>query len=91
MNAIEIIPIAKKKLKKRNISEDWILKTIKFPNHVVDGYGGRKVAHRIYTINDKKYLLRVIYEERDKTKIVISAYLTSQINRYWREKNENWI
>ncbi len=30
---------------------------------VVDGYGGRKVAYKKFSINDKEYLLRVIYVE----------------------------
>ena len=41
-------------------------------------------------IEDKEYLLRVVYEEKDMQKVVVTAYLTSQIERYWEEeKDEN--
>ena len=85
MKKIEIIPVARKKLKRRNITEDWIIETINSPMQVVEGYGGRKVAHRKYTIKNKEYLLRVIYEDKEEVNEVITAYLTSQIERYWKE------
>jgi hypothetical protein len=43
---IEIIPIARRKLERRGIPEDWIRETINSPTQVVEGYGGRKVAHK---------------------------------------------
>jgi len=87
MKEIDIIPIARKKLDRRGISEDWIRETIISPSQIVDGYGGRKVAHRKYTVGGKEYLLRVVYEEKDRN-VVLSAYLTSQINRYWKEEKD---
>jgi hypothetical protein len=45
MKKIEIIPIARKKLGRRGIPEEWITETLNFPSQIVDGYGGRKVAH----------------------------------------------
>ncbi len=92
MKKIEIIPIAKKKSEQRGIWEDWIKETINSPEQVVEGYGGRKVAHRKYILGDKEYLLRVIYEEKEELYVVVTAYRTSQIDRYWREeKDENRI
>jgi len=41
-------------------------------------------------IQNKEYLLRVIYEESKELYEVVSAYLTTQIERYWMEgKDEN--
>jgi hypothetical protein len=82
---IEIIPIARRKLERRGIPEDWIRETINSPTQVVEGYGGRKVAHKKYVIEDKEYLLRVIYEEKEELNVILTAYLTSQIMRYWKE------
>lgn len=42
---------------------DYIL-----PDQIVKGYGGRKVAQKKYFIRNKKYLLRVIYEEEPEKK-----------------------
>jgi hypothetical protein len=89
---IEIIPLAKKKLKRRGITERWIKETLDFPDQSLDGYGDRRVAQKKYRIKKKDYLLRVIYEEKEELKVVVTAYLTSQLERYWRtEKNENRI
>ena len=88
MKNIEIIPIARKKLVQRGISEEWIRETINFPDQIVSGYGGRKIAHRKYMIENKEYLLRVVCEEEKDIIVVVTAYLTSQKARYWKE-NEN--
>ena len=86
MKKIEIIPIARKKLERRGISEEWIKETINFPDQIVKGYGGRRVAHKKYMIENKEYLLRAIYEEEKDMIVVVTAYLTSQKDRYWKEK-----
>jgi hypothetical protein len=85
MGQIEIIPIARKKLDQRGILEKWVTEAINFPDQVVEGYGGRLVAHKKYMIDGKEYLLRVVYEEKDNSYVVLTAYLTSQVSRYWKE------
>ena len=85
MKRIEIIPLAKRKSEKRGIPQEWIKETVNFPAQIVEGYGGRKVAHRKYMVGDKEYLLRAVYEEKEGLYEVVTAYLTSQIGRYWRE------
>lgn len=50
MKKIEIIPIAKKKSERRGIPEEWIEETINFPDQIVEGYGGRKVAQKKYML-----------------------------------------
>jgi hypothetical protein len=87
MKEIEIIPIARKKLERRGIPEEWVGETINTPGQIVSGYGGRKVAHRKYMVGSKEYLLRVVYEEKERN-VVLSAYLTSQITRYWKEESD---
>ena len=89
MKSIEIIPIARKKLERRGISEKWVEETINFPDQVVRGYGGRKVAQRKQVIKDREYLLRVVYEEKEVSNVVLTTYLTSKLNRYWEEKDED--
>jgi hypothetical protein len=89
MKSIEIIPIARKKLERRGISEKWVEETISFPDQVVRGYGGRKVAQRKQVVKDREYLLRVVYEEKEVSNVVLTAYLTSRLDRYWEEKDED--
>jgi len=84
MKRIEIIPLALKKIKQREISIEWIEETLKSPEQIVDGYGNRKVRQKKYILEDKEMLLRVIVDEDKDRFVVITAYLTSQIERYWR-------
>ena len=39
----------------------------------------------VYYSGDKKMLLRVIFETKENKRVVVTAYLTSQIERYWRQ------
>jgi len=71
---IEIIPLAKKKAQKRGITEAQIREAVNFPDQVVEGYGGRKVA--------QKNMFSWI-------NVFSTAYLTSQVRRYWRNENED--
>lgn len=82
---IEMIPLAKMKMEKRGIKKEMVIETIEDPDNILDGHTGRKIAQRLYTDKDDKKLLRVVYEEEDGEKVVITCYLTSQIEKYRRE------
>jgi hypothetical protein len=84
MVEIDIIPLAMRKAVRRGIAIEWVEETVRIPEQVVDGYGGRKVAQRKMNREGKEYLLRVVYEETSERITVVTAYLTSQVNRYWR-------
>ncbi len=84
MKEIEIIPIAAKKAEKRGIKKEIIEDTVSHPMQIVDGYGGRRVAQSKIIMEEKEYLLRVVYEEAEDKNIVVTAYLTSQVSRYWK-------
>jgi len=66
MKKVEIIPIAQRKAERRGIQKEEIEDAIVNPMQVVDGYGGRKVAHKRFFRDNKEYLLRVIYEETEE-------------------------
>lgn len=86
MKKIEVIPLAEIKLKRRGIEVNLVKETVSQPMQVIEGYGGRKVAQRILHYDDKKHLLRVVYEETEENYVVITAYVTSQVSRYWKEE-----
>jgi hypothetical protein len=85
MKKVEIIPIAQRKTDRRGIKKEWIEDAVINPLQVVGGYGERKVAHKKFFIDNKEYLLRVVYEETEDICTVVTAYITSQISRYWKE------
>ena len=80
---VTIIPIAFAKLRKRGLTEQDVRQAIAQPEQVVRGYGGRLVAHRRIRIGDKMFLLRVVYEDTPQERVVITAYATPDIERYW--------
>ena len=86
MKEIEIIPLARRKMNRRGIPEAWIGDAIRNPDQVVEGHGNRSVAQRRRRIRRREMLLRVVFEETREKYVVITAYLTSDIKRYWKEK-----
>jgi hypothetical protein len=82
---VAIIPLAQKKITQRGIPVTWVEETLNHPEQVVEGYRGRLIAHRRMTMEGKERLLRVVYEETETTRVVVTAYLTSDIRRYWKE------
>ena len=82
---VVLIPLAEKKLKQRGIARSRVEETVRGPEQKVPGYGGRMVYQKRYTAGGgKEQLLRVICEEKEGIATVITAYLTSAIERYWR-------
>ncbi|MGB9700284.1 MAG: hypothetical protein ACPL5I_12975 [Thermodesulfobacteriota bacterium] len=63
MKKIEITPIALRKAEKREIKRELIEDVVINPAQVVAGYGGRKVAQKKLSKENREYLLRVVYEE----------------------------
>lgn len=86
MKEIEIIPLARSKMDRRGIPESWVREALRSPDQVVEGHGGRLVAQERRRIRRKERLLRVVFEETRDKYVVITAYLTSDIKRYWRDK-----
>jgi hypothetical protein len=63
----------------------WIEETLNSPDQIVEGYEGRQVAQKIYYEGDKRMLLRIIFEPEGDKQVVVTAYITSQIEKYWRQ------
>ncbi|MEW6681396.1 MAG: DUF2283 domain-containing protein [Nitrospirota bacterium] len=58
MKEVHIIPLAERKLARRGIPREWVVETIRTPDQVVEGYGGRVVAQRRYRVRAEDMLLR---------------------------------
>ncbi|MFQ5849307.1 MAG: DUF4258 domain-containing protein [Candidatus Binatia bacterium] len=86
MKEIEIIPLARRKMARRSIAVSWVNEALGSPDQVVEGHGGRLVAQQRRRIRRREKLLRVIFEETRDKYVVITAYLTSDIKRYWKDK-----
>jgi hypothetical protein len=84
MKEVGIIPLARRKMARRGIPESWVTDVVRSPDQVVQGHGGRFVAQQRRTVRRREKLLRVVFEETEENYVVITAYLTSDIKRYWR-------
>lgn len=61
-------------LKQRNINREDAVKALKFPDQVVPGKKGRKIAQKKFAKGELDGLLRVIYEEKANIISVITIY-----------------
>lgn len=82
MNNIVLSDHARKQLKERNLSEIEILKTINKPDKIIQQSTLRHKALKIIHKNKKQYLLIVVYDIKNITKEIVTAFLTSKITKY---------
>ncbi|MGH7796787.1 MAG: DUF4258 domain-containing protein [Candidatus Binatia bacterium] len=71
---------------RRGISATWVEAALTSPDQVMEGHGGRLVAQRRRRVRHCDKLLRVVFEETEDKYVVITAYLTSDINDTGRIK-----
>jgi len=76
---------AEEQLKERNLDKSLVEKAVLKPDQIIEGKKGRKIAQRLCTIKNKKYLLRIIYTEQKNTIEIVTSYLTTKIEKYWRK------
>lgn len=80
---------AKRQLKEREISDVVVRNVLLRPAQIVNSYGGRKIAQDIVRHKGEKFLMRIIFEEIDGELKIITVYLTTRIEKYWRKENED--
>lgn len=73
---------------RRGITEEFIRFVIKNPQQKLSTKKGRVIIQNKYydKMEDKEMLIRVIGVETSEKFIVITAYKTSKINKYWKEE-----
>lgn len=65
-------------MKNRVITKEDILETINNPDNELKDTLGIVIAHKV----KKKQLLRVFYYKEENSRIMITAYKTSKIDKY---------
>lgn len=82
---IRFTPYAEAKMQKRRLPRHLVERAVASPQQLLEE-DYRKVAQSRYTDSEtgKEYLLRVIYEQVGDDALVITAYRTSKIQKYWR-------
>ncbi len=69
-------------MRRRAISREQVEETIRSPDAIKPGYGGRQVYQRRVELMDRQSLLRAIVEQRNDNTWVITAYRTSKLQKY---------
>jgi len=68
--------------KERKISPKKIVSAIENPTKVLSQGDNRYKAVKLTRRRNKKYLLVVVYDAIDSVKEVVTAFVTSKINKY---------
>ena len=55
------------------------------PHQIVQGIGRRKVFQSQMAISNKVYLIRVVVDPSESPAVIVTAYRTSKIEKYWRK------
>ncbi|MHA1193138.1 MAG: DUF4258 domain-containing protein [Promethearchaeota archaeon] len=69
---------ALERLRTRDISKEEVYDTVNNPDDILDDLFGNMIAQKII----RNYLLRVFYHKEGKSKVVLTAYKTSKIDKY---------
>jgi hypothetical protein len=77
---------ALEQIAERKLSRELVEQVLAAPQQILEE-GRRRIAQSRYTDpgTGKEYLLRVLYEDRGAIKVVVTAYRTSKVAKYWRQ------
>lgn len=81
---IEFTKYAELQIQERKITHKEVLETIKLSEQTLHSKKGRKIAQKKLKRSGNEGLLRVIFEEKNNVKTVVTVYWTSKIEKYWR-------
>jgi len=76
---------AERELPQRQIPLDLVASVLDNPQQIVPEREDCKAYQSIVDFEGKAYLLRVIVKDNVDPAIVVTAYRTSRIRKYWRE------
>lgn len=77
---------AQRECKGRRLPADVLESVLQAPQQIVDAHGGlRAYQSQIQWPHGKMYLVRAIVAEDTDPPVVVTAYRTSKIAKYWRE------
>lgn len=78
------------KIEQRGLEHDQVSQVALNPGQILPGNEtGTFFAQSRITRNAKTYILRVTFRDEGDTRIVISAFATSQVEKYWKEVSDD--
>lgn len=76
---------ARAEMARRQIPQAWIDAVMASPEQVTPGLGNRKVFQSRMVADGKTYLVRLVIEDWHQPPVIVTAYRTSRIEKYWRK------
>lgn len=70
----------------RKLERVQVMEVASNPGQLLPAMKGRQIAQSKYRKDDKEYLLRVLVEDREDARWVITVYPTTKVRKYWQEK-----
>jgi len=85
-NEVTLSAHARRQAARRGLDEADLIEIARAPDQVIELGDGRQVRQSRRTLppDGKEYLIRVIVEVTPAATVVITAYRTSRIDKYWR-------
>ena len=82
---VRFTPYAETRVRRRKLSMEQVGQVAENPEQLIDE-DERRVAQSRFVdpTGGREYLLRVVYEPEGDDKLVITAYKTSKVRKYWR-------
>lgn len=74
---------AEEEMQRRGISKAAALNLLSAPEQKVPGHGAISCYQSRVSMSGKPYLLRVMVDETKQPPVVVTAYRTSKVAKYW--------
>ena len=82
---VRFTPYSEARVRGRRLSRQLVKQVAEHPEQVLEE-NDRKVAQSRFVdpARGTEYMLRVVYETEGEDKLVVTAYKTSKVRKYWR-------
>jgi hypothetical protein len=85
---VVITPHAEEQIENRKLARERVIQIVSNPEEIISATSGRYFAQSKFVEGDKEYLLRVLFEDKDGERQVITVYPTSRVKKYWKGGNQ---
>jgi hypothetical protein len=86
MKPVRFSDHARLEIVRRDIPSDIVEQVLSSPEQVVAAHGGLAARQSRVELEGRQYLVRVVVAERPDATVVVTVYLTSRIDKYWRSE-----
>ncbi len=80
---------AEKRITARKLETGQVVAVALAPEQIIEEAGRLPIAQSHIVFMDRPALLRVVFRDEGDVRVIVTAYPTSQIDRYWREETRD--